>query len=281
LPSAAETQRSALGPLAILEVARLHHVHHHLRQDALHQQAGNQDCSVVDHEFTSISIPATDKPDDVEAARRHMFTIQGRDLLNTGLWFDPIFRGRYADGWHEAFGAFEREPLDETALSFINQPLDFMGANIYQGKYVRAGTDGVPEELPYPPGKPASTYDWNITPDVLYWGPRFLYERYQRPIYITENGVATTDWVSEDGCVHDPQRQDYLKRYLRELKRAVGEGFPVHGYFHWALMDNLEWADGFKHRFGLIHVDYATQQRRLKDSAYWYRDVIASNGSEL
>ncbi|MDP1660537.1 MAG: family 1 glycosylhydrolase, partial [Phycisphaerales bacterium] len=90
-----------------------------------------------------------------------------------------------------------------------------------------------------------------------------------------------TDWVATDGAVHDPQRIDYTRRYLLQLKRAMDEGASVAGYFHWSLMDNMEWQNGYKDRFGLIHVDFQTQKRTLKDSAHWYAKVIATNGSSL
>jgi beta-glucosidase len=81
--------------------------------------------------------------------------------------------------------------------------------------------------------------------------------------------------------VHDPQRIDYLARYLGELRRAIADGVAVKGYFQWSLMDNFEWAEGYRFRFGIVHVDYATQQRRLKDSARWYRELIRTNGATL
>ena len=93
--------------------------------------------------------------------------------------------------------------------------------------------------------------------------------------------MVNADWVALDGKVHDPQRIDFLQRYLRSLRRACDEGVDVGGYFQWSIMDNFEWASGYSKRFGLIHVDYETQQRILKDSAYWYRDMIASNGKLL
>ena len=120
-----------------------------------------------------------------------------------------------------------------------------------------------------------------MTPRALYWGPRYCYERYGKPIYITENGLSLRDWVALDGNVHDPQRIDFATRYLRELGRACAEGVPVKGYFHWSLMDNFEWSNGYKERFGLTHVNYDTQTRTLKDSAYWYKALIASNGAGL
>ncbi len=113
---------------------------------------------------------------------------------------------------------------------------------------------------------------WSITPDALYYGPKGFYERYGKPIVITENGVTVRDAVATDGKVHDPQRIDFTRRYLRSLHRAISEGVKVDGYFHWSVMDNFEWAEGYKERFGLIYVDYATQARTLKESAYWYKD---------
>jgi beta-glucosidase len=87
--------------------------------------------------------------------------------------------------------------------------------------------------------------------------------------------------VSADGGVHDAARIDFTSRYLRELATAVAAGVPIEAYFHWSILDNFEWAEGFKQRFGLVYVDFATQKRTLKDSALWYRDVIASNGRTL
>ena len=124
-------------------------------------------------------------------------------------------------------------------------------------------------------------FDWAVTPESLYWGPKFFYERYHLPVMITENGMSNVDWVSEDGAVHDPQRIDFLHRYLRQFQKAAADGVEVKGYFCWSLLDNFEWARGYKERFGLIHVDFASGQRIIKDSGYWYSRVIASNGEIL
>ena len=97
----------------------------------------------------------------------------------------------------------------------------------------------------------------------------------------SENGYCNTDFVHLDGKVHDPQRIDFVTRYLRGIKRALDEGVPVAGYFYWSILDNFEWIEGYKDRFGLVHVDYQTQKRTPKDSFYWYRDVIAANGATL
>ena len=124
-------------------------------------------------------------------------------------------------------------------------------------------------------------YHWPITPSALYWGPKFFYEKYKKPIVITENGMGLSDWVALDGKVHDPQRIDFLHRYIREFQRAGEDGVEIKGYFQWSFMDNFEWYEGYKFRFGLVYVDYQTQQRIPKDSAYWYSDVINSNGANL
>ena len=166
-------------------------------------------------------------------------------------------------------------------MATIGQPVDFYGVNICRGRRVRAGADGQPEAVPFPVGHPLTAFTWPVVPEALYWAPRFLWERYGAPIYITENGLANTDWIARDGQVHDPQRIDFTARYLQALGRAIRDGVDVRGYFHWTLMDNFEWGEGYKQRFGLIYVDYPTQRRVLKDSALWYREVIASHGEAL
>jgi len=108
-----------------------------------------------------------------------------------------------------------------------------------------------------------------------------MFERYGKPIYVTENGMAAKDWVSPDGGVHDPQRIDCMTLHLREMAAASAGGVDLRGYFHWSLMDNFEWAEGYKHRFGLVHVDHASGTRTPKDSAAWYRRLIESRGAGL
>ena len=101
------------------------------------------------------------------------------------------------------------------------------------------------------------------------------------PLMITENGFANVDFIMDDGHVHDPQRIQYLKWYLSGLKRAAGEGCPVIGYMVWSLTDNFEWSFGLSKRFGLVYIDYRTEERTPKDSFYWYRKVIDTNGEDL
>ena len=110
---------------------------------------------------------------------------------------------------------------------------------------------------------------------------RFYYERYRMPVLIAANGLSNTDFVMIDGCVHDPQRVDYLHRHLRALKRAVDEGYPVLGYLYWSLFDCFEWAEGYDKRYGMVYVDFRNQSRVIKDSAFWYARIIRENGENL
>ncbi len=193
---------------------------------------------------------------------------------------DPVFLGAYPEDGPTALLLSEDVVL-EGDMACIRQPLDFFGCNIYNGQVVRAGAQGVPEPVAAEPGFPTTTMGWKVRPESLYWGPRFFHERYGKPLVITENGMANPDWKHLDGRVHDPQRIDFTRRYLRELGRAVEEDIPVQGYMHWSLLDNFEWQHGYRQRFGLIHVDYADGRRSPKDSAKWYAQTIATNGRGL
>jgi beta-glucosidase len=228
----------------------------------------------------SVGVPATTSRADIAAARKGMFGFAERSIWQHSWWSDPVVFGRYPADGLKMFGS-DAPKVNAGDMKTIRQPLDFFGVNIYSGTVYRAGQDGKPQNVPFPVGHPLTAIRWNVLPESLYWGPKFLYERYGKPVVVTENGMSSADVISLDGRVHDPQRIDFLHRYLRELTRAAADGVDVRGYFQWSIMDNFEWAEGYKERFGLVYVDYPTQQRIPKDSAYWYRDVIASNGAHL
>lgn len=233
-----------------------------------------------------VSVPDDpENPADVSAANDSMASTSGGDAATMGMppnlwsntwWGDPVVFGRYPeDGIRAAGDAMPRvEPGD---LEIISRPVDFYGANIYSATRYRASAAGEPLRVPHPAHTPLSAFKWPIVPQSLRWGPRFLHERYRLPILVTENGVSLPDWISLDGRVHDPQRIDFLHRYLTQLRLAIADGADVRGYFHWSILDNFEWAEGYKQRFGLVHVDYETQRRTPKDSAFWYRDLMSAN----
>jgi beta-glucosidase len=227
-----------------------------------------------------VHYPVTHEPEDVAAARARTFSAGEKALWSNTLFSDPIFLGHYPEdalrAWGKDFPAFT-----ESDMKLINQKIDFYGLNIYRGKPVRCGSDGKAVAVDFEQGAPINAFHWNLTPSALYWGPRFIHERYDVPIFITENGFSSLDWIATDGKVHDPARIDFTRRYLQELGRAMDDGVDVRGYFHWSLMDNFEWNEGYRQRFGLVHVNYQTQKRTPKDSALWYASVIRSNGREL
>ena len=213
--------------------------------------------------------PLSETEEDINKAYDATFAIMpGAD--GASWWMDPIVLGRLPE---------QLKPyISGEDLKIICQPLDFYGFNVYQSRNYSEAAGRNPAVYP---GMPRTAFNWPITPEVMYWSVRFHYERYRLPVMITENGMANTDFVMEDGKVHDPQRTGFIRRYLKSLKRAADEGFPVLGYQYWALADNFEWAEGYDKRFGLIYVDYRTQKRTVKDSAWSYKEIIESNGENL
>ncbi|WP_437682536.1 GH1 family beta-glucosidase [Sorangium sp. So ce131] len=252
---------------------------HGKQVDAL--RAAVKDAKVAYVLATQVQRPATEDPADIEAAREAIFSVYERHPWNNAWWISPVLEGRYPESGLKLFGAdmpeFPAKDFDE-----IKRPLDYLGLNMYSAGTWRQGKDGRPERLTSPPGYPRGTLDWlQVVPSTLYWGTRFFWERYKLPMGITENGTCTRDQVFLDGKVHDPQRIDFMHRYLLGLARAVKEGVPVLGYWAWSLLDNFEWAEGYRERFGLVYVDYATQRRIPKDSFSWYKEVIATSGRSL
>lgn len=254
----------------------------HGRAVQMLRQYGKQPLTIGYAPTGSMCYPETEKPEDIEAARQMLFSMQPDDrnwTWNVAWWSDPVLLGHYPE---EGMKRYEKylPQITDADMKLISEPIDVYGQNIYNGRCIRMGEYGKPEEVKRYDGFPKTAIDWPVTPECLYWGPKFLYEQYGKPIYITENGISCHDTVSLDGKVHDPNRIDFLARYLSALKRAAGE-IDLRGYFQWSLMDNFEWAKGYSERFGLIYVDYRTQERILKDSAYWYRDLILENGENL
>lgn len=224
-------------------------------------------------------IPYTENAEDIEAARQLTFYKSGKTLFKSIAFFEAAHTGKYPDCIEKEFGTWFSH--SESDMKKIHAPLDFFAFNVYKAKRVRRNADGEPERMLYPYNTNYNASQWPITPECIYWAARFFYERYQLPIYITENGISTVDLPDDGGTVDDSARIVYMKRHLRYVKRALEEGIPIEGYYCWSLLDNYEWSKGFTKRFGLVYVDYNTQKRTLKKSAFWYRDVIKSNGEIL
>jgi len=208
--------------------------------------------------------PKTNQPADTEAAARV------DDVTNR--WFlDPIFRGTYPATLRH-FGIDALVQPGDAAL--ISQPIDFLGVNYYRSSVVEANpADKLLGATIHEPGHARTAMDWGVDADGLFELLRDLRDNTTPiPLYITENGAAYDD-VLVNGAVHDNARIDYLEQHLECVLRARSVGVDVRGYFAWSLLDNFEWAFGYAKRFGLIYVDYASQQRIQKDSAKWLQQV--------
>ncbi len=212
---------------------------------------------------------------DTELARRDTFACHN-DLFSGNFWVDPLVFGHYP----EEFLPWMAENGFTPPADDLKCQIDFYGVNTYTGRYVTAGKNGEAVGVTPKPSVPKTDMRWDVFPDSLYWGAKFLYERYRLPIIYTENGVALTEWKTLEGTIDDDCRVDFIKRYLRSLHRAAQE-VDVKGYFYWSFMDNFEWAEGFSKKFGLIHVDYDTLVRTPKKSAFFYKKVMESNGEEI
>ena len=243
----------------------------------------------------SIAYPSENNLSNVSAAFKATFNVFGSDedkhsyyhwnspvnpLWNFAWYADPMFLGNYPEEGVLALGKNMPKYTDEE-MAIISEPVDYCGLNLYSGFPVSVDTQlgWVCEKRPL--GHPLTAFKWAVTPEIMYWAPKFFYERYQKPIFITENGMSAHDWINELGEINDSQRIQFLKAYLSELKKAAVEGIPIEGYFLWSLMDNFEWEQGYEERFGIVHVDFETQKRILKDSAKWYSKCISQNGEDL
>src|SRR5476651_2324234 len=219
------------------------------------------------------AVPAVETPADIAAAAKAL-----REL--NAAYLTVIMEGRYTDAYLAEAGA-DAPKFTQEDLKIISSPLDFVGLNVYTPNYFVAASDNAAGYtiLPLPDSYPKMASNWlTIGPEALYWAPRLAAQVWGiKSLYITENGTSAADKIDADGAINDLDRIMYLRNYLTQLQRATAEGVPVHGYFLWSLLDNFEWADGYATRFGLVHVDYATQKRTPKLSASFYREVIARN----
>lgn len=223
-----------------------------------------------------VTCPSDDSKESEQRAYEDFFKVWKQQPLNCmSVISDTVYLGDYPKEYYEYFKDVLPEITKED-LKIISQPLDFIGQNIYSGFYMNK--DG--NVVGFKDGSSQNDMGWDDIPEAVYYGLKFLYKRYKKPIIITENGTAQNDRVCLDGKVHDYYRIDHTARYLKEIEKAVNEDIPVKGYYHWSFTDNFEWKSGFK-RFGLIFIDYQTQKRIKKDSFYFYKKVIETNGEIL
>jgi beta-galactosidase len=226
--------------------------------------------------------PASDSELDREAARRS-------DGLSNRLFLDPVLLGRYPNDVLQDTGTLEWFGNHADDLDTISAPIDFLGINYYSRHTVAGPADGVfadPSLASASPGSertqtvetgaPKTEMGWEIHPDGLVDVVAMVHARAPRlSIFITENGAAYPDFPDSDGNINDEDRRRFFQVHIDACADALAQGLPLKGYFAWSLMDNFEWAFGFSRRFGLVYVDYATQQRTVKASGLWFRDFLS------
>jgi beta-glucosidase len=221
--------------------------------------------------------PATDSDADRDAAQRG-------DAYMNRQYLDPVFFGKYPDEMRDIFGdAWPDFPADDFKL--IGQKLDFLGINYYTRGVVRDDPLALPVRNAYvrQPEHAYTETGWEVHPPSLTRTLMWVTKRYgPMPLYITENGAAIYDAPHTiEGAVHDPLRVWYFREHIKAVHDAIAQGADVRGYFAWSLLDNYEWSLGYSKRFGIVHVNYETQERTPKASALYYREVIRSNGASL
>ena len=221
--------------------------------------------------------PASDSRQDEEAvARAHAY--------GNEQYLDPVLLGRYPAKLREIFGDAWPDWPDED-LALIKQPLDYVGVNYYTRLVVKHDVTHPPINVGVEPQVDAlhTEMGWEVFPLALTHILTWLKERYgDIPLYITENGSAFMDPPEAiDGRIEDPLRVEYLRSHLHAIRDAIQQGVNLRGYFAWSLLDNYEWSHGYTKRFGIVHVNYATQKRTIKDSGRYYSRIIESNGAAL
>ncbi len=218
--------------------------------------------------FTPIA-PATNNEADVEAAH-HQNNLENR-------WYIDPLAGRGYPEDTSTFYQWDQSEVVDGDPEIISAPIDLLGINYYTRSFVSAD-----DSYELPEGTPCNTMGWEVHPPSLGWLLRDLHDRYDFPsLLITENGAPMPDEAREDGRVADDDRLAYIRDHLAEVHRAIADGCPVEGYLVWSLFDNFEWAWGYGPRFGIIEVDFATQERTPKKSAEWYAEVINAHQMEL
>ena len=199
------------------------------------------------------------------------------------VFLEPCYHGRYSEDVLAVFAAdgLNAIPAEDALvqpgdLELISAPTDFVGVNHYHNMIVASDPSGWKGAAITHAEPITTTFGWSNTPDALLSILQRVNREYATlPITVTENGATFHDYVDPTGHVRDPERIDYLCGYIDGIGRAIEAGVPVRGYMAWSFLDNFEWAEGFDKRFGLVFVDFETQTRIPKASAYWYQDLIA------
>lgn len=260
-------------------LAAAHHVllSHGLAAAAMREAARDLEIGIV--QVTCPGHPASNS--DVDREATNVF-----DEDNNRWFIDPVVFGAYPERSLERYleqGLIDDEHpvvLHADDLRIISVPTDFLGINYYTRAIIRGDESNNGRQTLFPPSEQERTdMGWEVFPDGLYEILMRATNEWRAPkLYVTECGAAYSDAPGTDGKIHDDRRIEFLNGHLRSAARAIADGAPLSGIFVWSLLDNFEWAYGYTKRFGIAWVDYETQERTLKDSGHWYRQVVRSNG---
>ena len=235
-----------------------------------HARAGTE-VGIADN--TTLFVPVIETPEHIAAARQ-------ATREENAMFLTAIMEGRYIDSYLAAAGAHAPK-VQAGDMAAIGSPLDFVALNIYTPAWVKADPANPRgwTAIPHGPQSPRMASPWlYLGPETAYWGVRTVSELWKpKALYISENGCSADDTLNAAGTDDDADRIMYLRNYLTQFRRAAADGYPLHGYFLWSLMDNFEWADGYTKRFGVHYVDFKTQRRTPKLSAAWYKELIRRN----
>ena len=253
-------------------VATSHHLllGHGLATEAIRANATRRPSVGITLNLSPVE-PATDRPEDVAAAVR-------ADGHTNRWWLDPVFGRGYPADMVSTYG-FE-PPVRAGDIERIATPTDFLGVNYYFRQVVvddPAGPAPYARQVPVP-GAIETAMGWEVHPDGLERTLVSVSEHYRpRRIIVTESGSAWRDEVTPSGVIDDKERTEYQEQHIEACARAAARGVPINGYFVWSLLDNFEWSYGYDKRFGLVHVDYDTQRRTIKESGHRYAGLIAAH----
>jgi len=261
---------------AALAAVHVTNLAHGLGVQAARAERGDLPVGTV---LNAVSIyPGSDREEDHAAAERAF-------QFNNGVFFGPIFNGAYDAEFSDVLG--QHLKVQDGDMEVINQPLDWWGFNYYFPETV---LDDPSENAVFPATKSINSTSvstrtdigWEIRAEGMSHLLDTVYDRYDNlpPCYITENGACYNMEVNANGVVDDQPRLDYLEKHLTVLADSIDSGIPVKGYFAWSLMDNYEWAEGYSMRFGVVHVDYSTQKRTVKNSGLWYQELVGTHGKQ-
>jgi len=261
-----------VGPSEIAQVRHHAVLGHGLAVQAIRARA-KAGTMVGPAEVIQVAVPMIEAPEHIKAAQTATRELNAEFLT-------VMLEGKYTDAYLAKLGK-NAPKFSDADLKIIASPLDFVGINVYKPTFYVLASDERPgwRQIPFAKAHPRMINSWLVfAPESIYWAPRFVQSLWgAKEIYITENGCASDDVIADDGIVYDTDRVMFLRQYLTQLQRATADGVPVKGYFHWSMMDNFEWMEGYGNRFGMVYVDFKTLKRTPKLSAQWFREAARRN----